>query len=262
MSLKSKLSKKPSLKPNFSVLEEKEYSFLEDNINYTVDDSVLNDKNIDTYFDDTIFDCEVYSNIKPDLLNVIKENNKIDSTKTLDEKIEINKIDSTKILDEKIEINKTTEISEKKLKLIKAKKKVKFAKETIEEKPQKVKFAEKTIKKSIRVKPEINKSFKKKKKTRKSNNILESIRKIQLQIKPCIPKEPFKRLIRELVQKSSPTDKSYRMTKESLIVLEEVAQDYLTQYFNIANKLAIHRNRITVSLKDLNFIRDNDLINK
>ena len=77
---------------------------------------------------------------------------------------------------------------------------------------------------------------------------LREIRRYQRSTKPLIPKATFKRLIRQV---RSELQVECSFAKDAYKALQEAAERYCVQIFNMANKLAIHSKRVTVQKKDL-----------
>lgn len=80
-----------------------------------------------------------------------------------------------------------------------------------------------------------------------------AIREIQSQQKKttrALPQLSVERVIREIAEEVS--SDSVRFTKDALLALQEGAEQHLVEMFKEAQKLAIHSNRQTVSLADIN----------
>jgi histone H3 len=77
---------------------------------------------------------------------------------------------------------------------------------------------------------------------------LRDIRRYQKSVKLLIPKAPFARLVRELVQDYKA---DLRMTASALEAFHEAAEMYLINMFEDANLCAIHAKRQTILPKDV-----------
>ncbi|CAH1183200.1 unnamed protein product [Phaedon cochleariae] len=103
-----------------------------------------------------------------------------------------------------------------------------------------------TKKSSTRVYRIGNKSFKLR------NTTLKHIKKLQMTTASCIPKLPFSRVIREVLQERTGAGEDYRIQLAALAALQEAAELYLVQLFEDANKCAYHARRVTVNPTDMN----------
>ena len=81
---------------------------------------------------------------------------------------------------------------------------------------------------------------------------LREIRKFQKTTNTLIPKEPFKRLIREVSQQFM---SDLRFENEAYHCLQEAAEKYLIDMFGDSQLCAIHANRTTIQPKDLALAR-------
>ena len=77
---------------------------------------------------------------------------------------------------------------------------------------------------------------------------LREIRKYQRSTKTLVPKAVFKRLIRE-VRSDLHLDCSF--AKETYEALQEAAERYCVEIFNVANRIATHSKRVTLYPKDI-----------
>jgi histone H3 len=68
-----------------------------------------------------------------------------------------------------------------------------------------------------------------------------------------IPKLPFGRIIREVLNLYCPAD--FRITKVALEALQESAEIYLVQLFEDAYRCALHRKRVTLQPIDMELVR-------
>lgn len=85
--------------------------------------------------------------------------------------------------------------------------------------------------------------------TKKPAPLLRDIYKLQSTTNCLIPKLPFSRLIREILQATSLTVD--RITPEALIALQEATEIYLTHLLSDAYRLTLHRSRVTLNDKDI-----------
>lgn len=81
---------------------------------------------------------------------------------------------------------------------------------------------------------------------------LREIRKYQKTANLLIPKMPFQRLVREIVQTHND---DLRIQAAALGALQEAAEAYLTGLFEDTNLCAIHAKRITTMPKDMQLAR-------
>ncbi|RWS26888.1 hypothetical protein B4U80_10182, partial [Leptotrombidium deliense] len=81
-------------------------------------------------------------------------------------------------------------------------------------------------------------------------SLLQIIR-YQRSTENLIPRLPFQRLIREIVQGFVANDTKIRFQTAALIALQDAAEAYLVNLFENTNLLAIHSNRVTIMVKDM-----------
>ena len=81
---------------------------------------------------------------------------------------------------------------------------------------------------------------------------LREIRKYQKSTALLIPKLPFSRLVREIVEDYKT---NLRFESIAMLALQEASEAYLTSFFETANLCAIHANRQTVTVKDMALAR-------
>uniref|UniRef100_A0A1Q3EWP2 Putative histone H3.3 type 2 n=1 Tax=Culex tarsalis TaxID=7177 RepID=A0A1Q3EWP2_CULTA len=86
--------------------------------------------------------------------------------------------------------------------------------------------------------------------TRRGGHLLREITRLQLTTDLLIPKLPFARLIREVLQQYS--HRGLRITPEALLCLQESSEIYLVQMFEDAYRCTLHRDRVTLMPKDMN----------
>ncbi|KAF3154824.1 hypothetical protein TWF788_006562 [Orbilia oligospora] len=68
-----------------------------------------------------------------------------------------------------------------------------------------------------------------------------------------LPKATFARLCRELLQETdyATREGGLRVKKSTLDALQEATEVFMVKYFQTCNTFAIHRDRVTVGLKDV-----------
>ncbi|CAG7660262.1 unnamed protein product, partial [Allacma fusca] len=81
---------------------------------------------------------------------------------------------------------------------------------------------------------------------------LQEIRKYQRTTELLIPKLPFQRLVREVMQKFK-TD--FRFQSAALAALQEASEAYLVQLFEDVNLACIHARRVTIMPRDVHLAR-------
>ena len=81
---------------------------------------------------------------------------------------------------------------------------------------------------------------------------LAEIRKYQKSTESLIPKLPFRRLVRELVQSEK---QDIRMQETALEALQEAAETYLVRLLDNANLCALHARRVTLMPRDIQLAR-------
>ncbi|KAJ6642199.1 histone H3-like centromeric protein cid [Pseudolycoriella hygida] len=68
---------------------------------------------------------------------------------------------------------------------------------------------------------------------------------------PLIPKLPFSRLVKEIMQRQK---ESFRITATALSALQEAVELYLTYLFSDAYLLTYHRHRVTLDRTDIRLV--------
>lgn len=81
---------------------------------------------------------------------------------------------------------------------------------------------------------------------------LREIRKYQKSTNLLIPKLPFQRLVREIVQNEY--DLKLRFKGTAMQALQEATEAYLVSLFEDANLAAIHAKRVTVDYNDIGLV--------
>ena len=97
-------------------------------------------------------------------------------------------------------------------------------------------------------------SIKKKKKPhrfRPGTVALKQIKKYQKSTALLIPKAPFCRLVKEIVNDGRMGEKALSMQSVAVQALQEATEAFLTQLFTDSNELCIHAGRTTIQPKDL-----------
>ncbi|XP_055307628.1 uncharacterized protein LOC129571802 [Sitodiplosis mosellana] len=83
---------------------------------------------------------------------------------------------------------------------------------------------------------------------------LREIRRYQRSTELLIPKLPFQRLVREIIQQVSPNIQ-YRVEVGAMAALQEAAENFATGIFEDANLCATHAKRVTITPKDIDLAR-------
>ncbi len=79
--------------------------------------------------------------------------------------------------------------------------------------------------------------------------VLKDIKKLQSSGNLLLPKLPFQRLVKEIVQEVS-NNLDYKMTAESVFALQEATEAQITNFFEMCTFLTLHAGRITLMNKD------------
>ena len=93
---------------------------------------------------------------------------------------------------------------------------------------------------------------KKKQRFRPGTVALREIKRYQKSTDMLLPRAPFQRLVRHIC---SGIDNDLRFQAQALLALQESTEAYLTGLFEDANLCAIHANRVTVMMKDMQLSR-------
>lgn len=88
----------------------------------------------------------------------------------------------------------------------------------------------------------------KKRRFRPGTVALREIARYQKTTENLIPKSPFRRLIREIVNQISP---NLRMTESAAEALQEASEAKLVEMLEDSNLCAIHAHRVTIKPKDI-----------
>ncbi|KAL3080355.1 hypothetical protein niasHS_012460 [Heterodera schachtii] len=97
------------------------------------------------------------------------------------------------------------------------------------------------------------KEEKRRKRYRPGEKALKEIRRYQKSTANLMPRQPFRRLIREVI--SEITWNSLRLETQAATALQEAAETFLTTFFEAANRCAVHANRVTIMPSDFVLIR-------
>lgn len=84
---------------------------------------------------------------------------------------------------------------------------------------------------------------------------LREIRHLQKNTDRVLPQLSVERLIREIAKEVGDGE-DMRFQKDALLAIQEGAEEYLVDMFKSAQKFAIHSNRQTVDLKDIELAQD------
>jgi histone H3/H4 len=88
--------------------------------------------------------------------------------------------------------------------------------------------------------------------TSKKRKWMDEVQYYQQTTENLIPRQPFKRLVREIVREFKPDG---RITEEAINILQTVTEDGMGELFRISQMLAIHRGSVTVQPKDIQMAR-------
>lgn len=95
---------------------------------------------------------------------------------------------------------------------------------------------------------------------------LQQIKYLRKTTKLLIPKQPFSRLVREIILDLFPREDINRIQVSALEALQEATEMYLTQFFEDSVLLALHAKRVTLMQRDMILMRRlrgrNDIINR
>ncbi|MCO5611166.1 hypothetical protein L7F22_065416 [Adiantum nelumboides] len=82
--------------------------------------------------------------------------------------------------------------------------------------------------------------------------VLEELRRIERHMQPAIQRLPFQRAVREICEQWRV---GMRWTASALLCLQELAEDYIIEFFNDAYILAAHAHRLTIMPRDFDSLR-------
>ena len=100
--------------------------------------------------------------------------------------------------------------------------------------------------------------IRRKRRFRPGTSALRQIRKYQSSTQLLIRKLPFQRLVREIIHNESVVhglDHVKKITGDGLLALQTAVEDYCVELFSQSQLAAIHRERVTVKVKDLQLVR-------
>ena len=104
--------------------------------------------------------------------------------------------------------------------------------------------------------PEASKVKKAPRRFRPGTAALHEIRKYQKSTDLLIRKYPFQRLVREISQKFKPDFRYQSLVVLALqVALQEASEAYLVRLFEDTNHCALHANRVTITVKDMQLAR-------
>lgn len=83
---------------------------------------------------------------------------------------------------------------------------------------------------------------------------LREIQRLQTNTTCQIPKAPFGRLVREILQRNEPRGTQLRMTSQSLEALRESTEVYVTQCFTDSYHITLNRKQVTLQPRDLQLL--------
>jgi histone H3 len=84
---------------------------------------------------------------------------------------------------------------------------------------------------------------------------LREIRFYQTQFHFCIPKGPFRRLVRELIHDYAEEGDSYRVHVAAYNDIQMAAEEYIVEHMQLSNLMAFHAKRVTIQQRDLRLSR-------
>ncbi|GMR32514.1 hypothetical protein PMAYCL1PPCAC_02709, partial [Pristionchus mayeri] len=104
-----------------------------------------------------------------------------------------------------------------------------------------------------------NQKIKHKAPMKRGAGVLKEIRRHQRSTSLLIPKMPFRRIVRQIMQQIifqyNKTEDPLRIQSMAVDALQEAAEAYLVCLFDDANMAAIHARRVTIMPKDLDLVR-------
>ncbi|EDV98453.1 histone H3-like centromeric protein cid [Drosophila grimshawi] len=77
------------------------------------------------------------------------------------------------------------------------------------------------------------------------------IRRLQATSQFMIPRTAFGRVVREILQKHTRYQNSFRITMSALLALQTASELYMTQRFEDSYLMTLHRNRVTLEVRDM-----------
>ena len=100
----------------------------------------------------------------------------------------------------------------------------------------------------------VGKKPRKKYRAKPGRAALREIRRLQKSTELVIPKLPFQRLVREIVQDCT-TKGDLRFTRTGILTLQEATEDYVAELFRHSMLSAVTNNRRTIMEKDMRLVR-------
>jgi len=91
-------------------------------------------------------------------------------------------------------------------------------------------------------------ALKKPKKFKPGTKTLKEIKKYQNSTELLMQKQPFKNLVKEILENYS---EGLRVQRTALLALQEAAEAYLVGVFEDSNCCALHAKRVTLMVKDM-----------
>lgn len=119
---------------------------------------------------------------------------------------------------------------------------------SIEGKPPKIRLAAKAARKSTNTTGGVKKPHR----YRPGTVALREIRRYQRCTDLLIRKFPFQRLVRSIARDHMP---DLRFQSAALMALQEASEAYLVRLFEDTNLCAVHANRVTIMVKDMQLAR-------
>ena len=92
-------------------------------------------------------------------------------------------------------------------------------------------------------------------KTKPGEKALREIKFYQNSVENLIPKLPFARLVRELVEVHHNRPETIKFKMEAILALQTATESYIVSLLEDANLAALHAKRITVFPKDIQLAR-------
>ncbi|VDN01023.1 unnamed protein product [Thelazia callipaeda] len=90
---------------------------------------------------------------------------------------------------------------------------------------------------------------------RQGVRVMREIRKYQKSTNLLIQKSPFARLVKSTAKELTGCYISVRFCVEAIAALQEAAEAFLVQHFENANSCTLHRNRVTLTIRDVHLVR-------
>lgn len=103
--------------------------------------------------------------------------------------------------------------------------------------------------------PNADGSAKKPRRYRPGTQALREIRRYQKSADLLMPRAPFLRLVRQIMNGCSSLGGGLRIHFEAVVALQEAAEAFLTTLFADAMVCAIHGKRVTIQPRDLHLVR-------